>query len=579
MVTQTQIGASNRTRNLPISPELEAVLSYAEQQTGVTASVWSGGQSPNHRAGQKGDGGVGSTRHNAGNAADVDLYYNGRKLDERNLDDRALIAQFMANAAAAGATGFGGSVNGDYMGYGRFHVGFGRQETGNIFAERPGVYRGPEWLREAVTNAGPQKQAALLQSLGYEHADPTQAVRQFQRDNGLAVDGIVGPDTRRAILQSLATVRSATNTGPNRPEMPPTPGLMPGTAGPIGNAIRNVVGSVWNAFTGQPQPLPGTPAPGVPIPAARPQPPVAPLPTYEQGLAQRPGAPTRSTNITNSAGATGLPFMPLPQPRPSPPQSRAGTNVLPSGLWASGIPAAPLPTPRPAAATPAAQPSAYSMPAPRFGPGSQTGTSPMSRDVTQGVTQPRTSGFALPAPVFGAGSMTGTPINVPVAAPPPPVVSTKTIPATYKTVQSLGSAAGAAGNALLKGANAAANVFGNVFGGNPLAQAGWPSTPQRVVATPSRTVRTVTPAPLPVSTPGKAWNGQFLSAPPQGATNANAYYDATTGKWQTYRPQSQSSNSGFRSGSNWSGYSSAPPAGSSNSNTYYDRTTGTWGSY
>lgn len=214
------------------------------------------------------------------------------------------------------------------------------------------------------------------------------------------------------------------------------------------------------------------------------------------------------------------------------------------------------------------------MPAPDFGLGGSRTAHGVSAAAP--LPQPRTSGFSLPSPSFGTGSMTGTPINVKVAEPLFKHIpaSTKIIPAAASTGSALASAAGAVGSALAKGASSAFGAFNGVFN-SPLAKAGWPTTqPAQTVTIPARRVAI---AP-PVATPKSPWNGQFLSAPPTGATNANTYYDATTGKWQGYQPSAVASN-GFRSGSNWSGYSSPPPAGASNSNTYYDRTTGTWGAY
>ena len=114
-------------RRQPISGKLKKVLDYASAQAGVEVDIWSGGQP------HKGSGGkrVGSTRHDGGNAADLDLYVteNGkrRKLSSKNGKDRVIIANFIKNAAAAGATGIGTGQG--YMGDGRLHVGFGRAAT------------------------------------------------------------------------------------------------------------------------------------------------------------------------------------------------------------------------------------------------------------------------------------------------------------------------------------------------------------------------------------------------------------------------------------------------------------------
>jgi len=84
---------------------------------GVTMDVISGGQEDN------GPNGTGSTRHNHGNAADVDFYKDGRKLDWNNPADLPLLTQIVQTAKSRGVTGIG--AGDDYMGAGRFHVGFG----------------------------------------------------------------------------------------------------------------------------------------------------------------------------------------------------------------------------------------------------------------------------------------------------------------------------------------------------------------------------------------------------------------------------------------------------------------------
>ena len=120
-------------RRRPISGKLQKVLDYASAQAGVEVDIWSGGQRgindartpglPNRR--------TGSTRHDNGNAADLDLYINDngkrRKLSSKNPKDRVLIAKFIKHAGAAGATGMGTGQG--YMGDGRLHVGFGRATT------------------------------------------------------------------------------------------------------------------------------------------------------------------------------------------------------------------------------------------------------------------------------------------------------------------------------------------------------------------------------------------------------------------------------------------------------------------
>ena len=110
----------------PISKKLKKALGYAAAKAGVEVDIWSGGQD---EAGRRKLGS--SKRHNHGNAADLDLYVTEggkrRKLKSSNTKDRKLIASFIKHSAAAGAGGIGTGYG--YMGDGRLHVGFGKQNT------------------------------------------------------------------------------------------------------------------------------------------------------------------------------------------------------------------------------------------------------------------------------------------------------------------------------------------------------------------------------------------------------------------------------------------------------------------
>lgn len=121
-------------RRLPLNSKLKSVLQQAAMAAGVDVEVYSGGQP------RQGEGGArtGSTRHDHGNAADVYLYKEGRKL--RDPEDRETMAKFVSAAASAGATGIGFGGPGKYMGESGIHVGFGK----------PATWGGSPWIASAA---------------------------------------------------------------------------------------------------------------------------------------------------------------------------------------------------------------------------------------------------------------------------------------------------------------------------------------------------------------------------------------------------------------------------------------------
>lgn len=125
------------TRRLPISPQLRSVLQTAGRAAGVDITVTSGGQPPYPRGPR-----VGSTRHDNGNAADLDLYMNGRILSDRNRADVEIKKKFVTAAASAGATGIGAGMG--YMGPTKIHVGFGTRAK----------WGGAPWLSGVTPGSG-----------------------------------------------------------------------------------------------------------------------------------------------------------------------------------------------------------------------------------------------------------------------------------------------------------------------------------------------------------------------------------------------------------------------------------------
>ena len=150
VVTESQSGI----RNQPIKPDLKAILARAGAEAGVNVNVTSGGQP------EKGSGGrrTGSTRHDNGHAADVQLTTStGRVLDLNNPQDLPIIQNFIKSAKKNGATGFGAG-NG-YMGDDTFHIDnaslYGQGKAGYWGGPLDGgTYRSrnaPQWLKDIVT--------------------------------------------------------------------------------------------------------------------------------------------------------------------------------------------------------------------------------------------------------------------------------------------------------------------------------------------------------------------------------------------------------------------------------------------
>lgn len=125
-------------RNKPLDPRLVDAMSFLPE-LGITMDVISGGQAA------KGQGPrTGSTRHDHGMAADVDFYKDGRKLDWNNPADLPILTEIVRTAKARGVTGIG--AGDDYMGAGRFHIGFGAPAVWGAGGKSANA---PDWLREA----------------------------------------------------------------------------------------------------------------------------------------------------------------------------------------------------------------------------------------------------------------------------------------------------------------------------------------------------------------------------------------------------------------------------------------------
>ena len=129
------------TRNDPIDPRLVDAMSFVGDM-GITMDVISGGQEAEGEGGDR----TGSTRHDHGQSADVDFYKDGRKLDWNNPADLPTLQEIVSTAKSRGVTGIG--AGDDYMGAGRFHVGFGAPAVWGAGGKSANA---PAWLVEAYS--------------------------------------------------------------------------------------------------------------------------------------------------------------------------------------------------------------------------------------------------------------------------------------------------------------------------------------------------------------------------------------------------------------------------------------------
>ncbi|MEL6477901.1 MAG: SH3 domain-containing protein [Pseudomonadota bacterium] len=134
------------TRNKPISGELRSILEAAAQEVGVDlVRITSGGQPGTH--GKR----TGSTRHDGGRAADVQLVVNGSTKTFTDSGGGKVVENFVKAVAARGCTGIGAGVG--YMGNRTLHVGFGRNASDTqqlVWGAGGKSANAPSWLKAAA---------------------------------------------------------------------------------------------------------------------------------------------------------------------------------------------------------------------------------------------------------------------------------------------------------------------------------------------------------------------------------------------------------------------------------------------
>jgi len=124
---------------------LHDILEFAGRKTGIDVEVYSGGQPPT------GPNRTGSHRHDVGEdrMGAADLFMRDAKtkriLDSDNLANRARMAAFIEESAAAGAIGIGHAPG--YMGTTKTHIGGGQPEA--VWGEGNSRSGAPGWVIEA----------------------------------------------------------------------------------------------------------------------------------------------------------------------------------------------------------------------------------------------------------------------------------------------------------------------------------------------------------------------------------------------------------------------------------------------
>ncbi len=205
LVKQPFVGDPNKTRNLPISEELEKQLAYAAKKNGLEVIVTSGGQCAAGSCQRR----VGSTRHDLGGAADVVLKdpATGELLSHRDAEDRARMQSFIQDAVTAGVNGVGAGSG--YMTENTIHLGGGSVAT---WGQDKTSKTSEAWVNEAVSSGISQR----------ENFDPnelptvTSTSKETTADPNPTTDSTINntPEiTTKQVVTTVATVAGAVVAG------------------------------------------------------------------------------------------------------------------------------------------------------------------------------------------------------------------------------------------------------------------------------------------------------------------------------------------------------------------------------
>jgi hypothetical protein len=163
MATIDQSGLRGKVRDKPIGQELKRVLERAADAAAIDTVVVTSGSQPGTNGRR-----TGSTRHDHGRAADLQLVKGGTTLSFTDQSGGQTVEAFVTAAAANGATGIGAGIA--YMGPRTLHVGFGTSPQDHskvVWGAGGSSANAPAWLRAAAkkgwehpnTNFGPDATA------------------------------------------------------------------------------------------------------------------------------------------------------------------------------------------------------------------------------------------------------------------------------------------------------------------------------------------------------------------------------------------------------------------------------------
>lgn len=139
---RVRMGIQGKTRNQPIQRALMDILKTAAEAAGVDVLVTSGGQDELGKGSRR----TGSTRHDGGYAADIQLSSEGKVL--RTDRENPIVAKFIAAAVDAGARGIGAGAG--YMNSTGIHVDlWGASKGANLWGKGGRTTNTPDYVRMA----------------------------------------------------------------------------------------------------------------------------------------------------------------------------------------------------------------------------------------------------------------------------------------------------------------------------------------------------------------------------------------------------------------------------------------------